>query len=307
MKKKLFAMIFAAVFCLGFAVPAFADSTDAADADTYGTYVTDGADVADGADGAEIDLTADEAAGDYSVQYSRVLDNAGLLTEDEVLALSEKLDGIRYSLDVDVVVVTVNGLGGSTASELADDIYDECGFGYGEEHDGILLLISMEEHDWATSTRGRGIRIFTDSKLEKITDSIVPYLSKEDYVGAFDLYADMCDEMISEWRSDSGDSENSDGGIIPLPPLFIPICLVVGLVAALIAVSVMKAKLKSVSYKAAADDYVVKGSLNITESRELFLYSTVTRTEKPKNDNDSGSSTHESSSGATHGGSSGKF
>jgi len=52
------------------------------------------------------------------------------------------------------------------------------------------------------------------------------------------------------------------------------------------------------------------GSLNITESRDTFLYNTVTRTAKPKNTDSGssgGSSTHTSSSGETHGGGGGKF
>lgn len=49
-------------------------------------------------------------------------------------------------------------------------------------------------------------------------------------------------------------------------------------------------------------------SLNINERRDLFLYNTVTRTAKPKNDDSGGgSSTHTSSSGTTHGGGGGKF
>lgn len=50
-----------------------------------------------------------------------------------------------------------------------------------------------------------------------------------------------------------------------------------------------------------------KESLNITEKRDLFLYRTVSRTAKPKNESSGGSSTHTSSSGSTHGGGGGKF
>lgn len=72
----------------------------------------------------------------------------------------------------------------------------------------------------------------------------------------------------------------------------------------------MKAKLKTVRFQAAAGNYMKnmkRGSLNVTESRDLFLYKTFTRTAKPKNNSSSGSSTHTSSSGSTHGGGGGKF
>ena len=67
----------------------------------------------------------------------------------------------------------------------------------------------------------------------------------------------------------------------------------------------MKAKLKTVRQQAKADDYMTPGSLHLTYSRDLFLYTHLDRREKPKSD--SGSSTHTSSSGTTHGGGGGKF
>ena len=52
-----------------------------------------------------------------------------------------------------------------------------------------------------------------------------------------------------------------------------------------------------------ASNYVKPGSLKINASRDLFLYSRITKTEKTK----SGSETHTSSSGRTHGGRGGSF
>lgn len=67
-------------------------------------------------------------------------------------------------------------------------------------------------------------------------------------------------------------------------------------------------KLKSVRLQPAAGSYVKKNSMQITQSRDLFLYKTLGRTEKPKSeDRSGGSSTHSSSSGKTHGGGGGKF
>ncbi len=80
----------------------------------------------------------------------------------------------------------------------------------------------------------------------------------------------------------------------------------IGVVLALLIVGGMKGKLKTVRSQAAANSYLKKDSLAITESSDLFLYRQVARTEKPKESSGSGSSTHTASSGTTHGGS-GKF
>ena len=82
------------------------------------------------------------------------------------------------------------------------------------------------------------------------------------------------------------------------------IALIIGFVVALIATGIMRGKLKSVRAKYEAADYVRSGSMKVTESRENYLYRHVSRIPRPK---DSGSSTHRSSSGRSHGGGGGKF
>ena len=58
--------------------------------------------------------------------------------------------------------------------------------------------------------------------------------------------------------------------------------VIVGVIVALIAVSVMKSKLKTVKWKNNATDYCRQGSFRLTNSAEFFLYSTVTRVARPK-------------------------
>ena len=270
MKKKITALLFALVLCLCTAVPAFA------------------------ADG-------------FADEYYRVNDLADLLTDSEEAALLDKLDEISLRQKMDVTIATVNDLDGySTASEYADVVYEYCQYGYGTDKDGLLLLISMEDRDWAISTCGYGITAFTDAGIEYIGKQIKSDLSDGNYAAAFDTYANLCDEFITQARNGSP----FDKGNLPREPLsmiWIPISIVIGVVLALIIVGNMKGKLKTVRTQAAANSYLKKGSLSITESSDLFLYHTVNRTEKPKESSSGGSSTHTSSSGTTHGGGSGKF
>ncbi len=86
------------------------------------------------------------------------------------------------------------------------------------------------------------------------------------------------------------------------------ISLAVGILVSLIVTGKMKGKLKTVRMQPAAEEYVRKGSMLVTESSDLFLYSHVDRRAKSKDDDSGGgSSTHTSSSGSSHGGGGGKF
>lgn len=234
-----------------------------------------------------------------------VVDGADLLTESEESTLSAKLEEISQRQKMDIVVVTTDGLDGKSAMEYAYDYYDYNGYGYGENRDGILLLVSMEDHDWWISTCGYGITAFTDAGINYISEQFLPELSDGNYAEAFNIYADWCDKFINQARTDKPyDKDNLPHA--PLSLVWLPISIALGFVIALISVGVMKGSLKSVRSQPAADSYIRNGSMNITESRDMFLYSRLDRTAKPKNDN-SGSSTHTSSSGTTHGGGGGKF
>lgn len=243
-----------------------------------------------------------------SSNMPRLVDNAGLLTGSEQSELLDKLDEISQRQQVDIVVVTTDALDGKTPEAYADDLYDNNGYGFGTDCDGVLLLVSTEDWDWHLSTCGYGMTAITDDGIEYISNQFLPDLSDGDYMAAFAAYADLCDEFITQAKT----GQPYDGDHMPKAPFNAVKCLLIsmaiGLVIALIVTGSMKAKLKSVRMQSAAASYVKSNSMNITESRDMFLYHTVDRREKPKSNSSSGgSSSHTSSSGQTHGGGGGKF
>ena len=245
----------------------------------------------------------------------RLTDDADLLTNAEEKELLAKLDEISERQKMDVVVVTTNGLDGKTATEYADDFFDYNGFGFGAGHDGILLLVSMEERDWAISTSGAGIDTFTDDGQSFMTGQIIPYLSSGAYAGAFDTYATLCDEFITQAK----EGDPYDGGNMPKDPeqtrsfrlLMLPVSILIGFFASLMNGKRKQAKQKTVRHALTAMDYMVSDSLRMQAGGDRFLRAhTATRhISRPKNSGGGGhgSSTHMGSSGHVHGGSSGKF
>ena len=85
------------------------------------------------------------------------------------------------------------------------------------------------------------------------------------------------------------------------------LALIIGLVASFIVTGSMKGKLKSVRHQTAAGNYVKNDSMKVTQSRDLFLYRQVSRTERPRDEDSGSSDTHTSASGQTHSGGGGKF
>lgn len=247
-----------------------------------------------------------QAAEGFADEYYRVVDMAELLTDSEVTTLIATLDEISERQHMDVVVATTNELDGYSVQDYADLLYESCNFGYGSSKDGLLLLISMQDRDWYISTCGYGITVFTDAGIEYIGDQITSELSDGNYAAAFSSYAALCDDFITQANTDKP-YDRSNLPAKPLSLIWIPVSLVIGFVIAKIVVGNMKSKLKTVRSQTTANSYVKDGSMQITDSRDLFLYHTVAKTAKPKNTSSGSSGTHTSSSGTTHGGGGGKF
>ena len=215
--------------------------------------------------------------GDYLV------DDADLFTSSQERTLTKLLKQISQEYEVDVVVVTADDLQGASSQSYADDFFDYGGYG----SDGILWLIDMDNRKSTFSTTGSCIDTFSDDTLEAMQDELAPMLTDGEYKAAVERFVQLCEEKLG-----------FDMGTALL------IAIVVGLLVAAVATAVMRGQLKSVHSKPDAADYLKPGSLNVTEARDLYLYHTVTRVAKPK---DNGSSSHTSSSGRSHGGSSRGF
>lgn len=238
----------------------------------------------------------------------RFVDMADLLSETDGKDLLLMLDEISQRQQVDVIVVTTDTLDGKTPMEYADDFYDDNGYGFGAEKDGVLFLLSMEDRDWWISTTGYGITAFTDDGISYMSEQFLPALRDGDYAGAFTCFATLCDQFITQAKL----GETYDTGSLPKAPFnpgdHVGIAIAIGFAIAVVIVLIMMSSMKSVRFQSSASNYVKRDSMKITQSRDLFLYSHVDRIKRQtQTSSGGGSSTHTSSSGTTHGGGGGKF
>ena len=218
-------------------------------------------------------------------QSALVTDEADLLTHREEARLREELEEVLEQTDVALVVVTVNSLDGLPIDSYADSWFDSGSYG----DDGILLLVDMDSRQWYISTAGYGMDVVTDYEAEQIGDDMAYYLRKGDYPEAFQTFVEACREEIEE-----GVDEVTFSNILGFG-------LLVGFGISLIVVLCLKRQLKSVRFKPDAHSYIRSGSMQVTLSRDIYLYSHTSRTAKPK------SSSSGSSGGRSHGGAGGRF
>lgn len=240
----------------------------------------------------------------------RLVDNAVLLSPGERDELVGLLDSISNQLECDIVVHTTNTLDGKTPEAYADDFYDYNGYGFGDEADGVLLMVCMSTRDWSISTTGFCITAINERGLDYLTDEFLPLLSDGDYAGAFTEFAEECGWLIEQARQGTPYGTGSSASDEDTPWGFMgALSAGLGALLGLPVVNGMKNELK-VNRSAAPSNYYMRFAAGGFAPRVTAnkLGENLARTYIPPVSSSSGGSrTHVGSSGRTHGGRSGKF
>ena len=246
----------------------------------------------------------------------KLYDVADLLSDEEEAALEAKLEEISERQEFDVIVIYANEIpSGYDVQTYADDVYDYYGFGFGEDHDGAMLLVSMAEHEAYITTAGYGIYALTDYGIELILDDVTDCLGDGLYADAVDTFADKCDAFVT--RAREGDPVDIVVSPAEKEPFnwgtTLSISAIISFFISSITGNSMKGNLKSVKRQSNARNYAVPGSLRITEAKEIFMTTSTSRVPRAKAEGPrtggsaGGSTTHVSHSGVSHGGGGRKF
>ena len=266
----------------------------------------------------------------------RFTDNADLLTDLQASALTKKLDEISIRQKFDVVILTINSLRGNDARIYAADYYEQNGFGYNESLDGIILMLAMDDRDFAFVTTGYGERVFSDARQEYLENKFLPHLRNDEYVKAFTTFADTVEGILNDAAAaaaaveadsnnngesnnndnnySTGDSTYSSGYYIDDDQMYAHfwtaiLSLIIAFIIPGIVVAVWTSKLKSVKKQDYACAYIKQGSMVVNLHHDRFLYRNVRRTQRVDNSSSGGGGrgSFSSSSGRSFSGRSGKF
>lgn len=235
-----------------------------------------------------LSVSAQSTRNSYFRDDGHTLDNlVGVWTDATLKEMSERLQ-------LTVAIATVETIDYEDIGYYTERYYKKAGYPYA---DGVLLLIAMEEREWYIYTKGDAYDYLTDAALDDIEDSMLPFLRENDYEQAFMSYMRLCDKYLTMGRE--GEIYR---GSFPWGQNIL-LALVIGAAVGLITVSVMRSKLKSVRPRREAHEYTRPGSMQLTASRDLYLYRTVHRRPKPKDTSSGG----RSGGGSRSGGRGGRF
>ena len=214
------------------------------------------------------------ASGEMAVPY--VTDAAGLLTQDEVLALEAQAEQIAEDYGCAPYILVVENYRDYEDTydvfEAGMNLYERWGLGYGPEKNGLLLMLSMAERDYALVTNGSVThQAFTDYGQEALREQFLDNFHNDDWAGGFRDYLDGCAWLLEQARN------GTPYDVDTAPKGFNPLIIVIPLVLALAVCLVLTAQMKTAKRKTEAGDYMVQGGTEMRVVQDIFTHRTVTR------------------------------
>ncbi|MBQ1352109.1 MAG: TPM domain-containing protein [Oscillospiraceae bacterium] len=211
-----------------------------------------------------------------------VTDSAGLLSTGEVSALEENAQNIAQQYGCGVYAITMEDYTDYTEKsiyEYAKDIYRSYDLGWGTNKDGILLLLSMAERDYALIAYGDFANAaFTDHGKSVLENTFLDDFRDNDWYDGFEDYQEKSAEMLEMARNGEPlDVDNDKEGIQLTWGESIAGGILAGCVISLIVCLVFKKQMKSARTQVTAREYVPKSGVAFRAVEDYYLHTTQTR------------------------------
>ena len=188
--------------------------------------------------------------------------------------------------------------GGNDVYKTTYQLYHASELGMGADRDGIIILLSMDDRDYAMFVYGTYAETaFNSYGQEKLEKAFLGNFKEDDWYGGVSNYLSTCDEYLT--RADAGKPVRES------PALLIAIAVVASCLLSGAICLFLKRSMKTVHQKVEANEYVAPGGLQLSKQYDRYTHTTETR-RKIHDDSDSDSGTS-SCSGGGGSGRSGKF
>lgn len=249
--------------------------------------------------------TEDQAEENKTTDW--VFDEYGLLSGEEKEELNQELADIYEEYEYDAILLISQDIESDDARQYAAKFMQDNEIGYGDTHEGMCIFNQPDKRNITIVFRGDTQNDFTETIQDLMLDNCQEKLKEGDMIGGYKSLISNLKKGLA--RVTQGKKirplDVSDSSLPEEALIWLIISFAVMAIPTLIMTLFQVHKMKTRVPQPNANAYEGEGGLRLTEERDMFLYSTVSRTEKPKDkDNDSGSSGSFTSGGESFSGSS---
>lgn len=202
-----------------------------------------------------------------------IFDLADVLTYEEWTELEERATELSVRHDCGVYAVLLDdytSYGDGDVYDVTTQIYHSGELGLGDGRDGIIVLLSLADRDYAMFVYGdRAEDAFDSYGREQLEQAFLDDFGSDDWYTGLSDYLTAFDEYMTSAENGEPVRESSTLGIV---------CAIgVSILIALVVCLILKSRMKSVYTKVEANEYVAAGGLTLSESYDNYTHTTETR------------------------------
>lgn len=209
-----------------------------------------------------------------------ITDHAGILTIEQTDALNTYAEKISKQYECGIYVVTTVSHTGDIHN-MADDLYhNQYHLGYGEEKDGIMLLISVVERDYALLVNGeKAENAF--QYTEDLKKAFLDDFKEDNYQSGIQRYLETCSYHLEEAALGK-----------PVKPSIWSSLLIILAVSASIAgiITLILYKLNKNVRNAETAAVYTSGTVSVSNRYDQYTHTTTTSSTIQRNTSNNGSS-----------------
>lgn len=255
-----------------------------------------------------------------------LIDQAGVLTDDEEIKLEEMIGQFTLTNKLDLAIILIDDESFTSPKNDAENFYNDTKMGYGDTENGLLFYINFATRDFYMIAKNLGKDIYPNYDIDNITSAISGDLSSGNYYDALKSYINLCDGYAKAYykninKSDSNiDSSNhsqdtnvydnydyTDNSNTNISWKTEAIIFGIGLLISLLVILGLRASMNTAKSATYAGNYIIPGSFKLYRESDKYLYSRTSRTAKPKENSSSSSGSGGGSSSSGFSGGGGKF
>ncbi len=225
-----------------------------------------------------------------------LIDHTGTISSESANRINRLIDEAYEKYNCSVIIYYTNYV--NSNDSIRDDDAERMYLNGNYCESGVLLYLGTISRSFDIYVRhGEYVGKITYDEGDRLNGAIMPLLRANNFDGAAVKFAELALEF-------SGNSENERfivGKSMSSCLTYALISLIIGAVISLVVVLSMRSKMDTVKKQRGASRYFENRDITITESRDRFLYSTLTKVPKP--DSSSGGRSGGGSGGHSGGGS----
>ena len=140
----------------------------------------------------------------------RVVDDIGVLTQNEVDALTARIDEYEAASHGQMAVLLIRSLHGDAIEEFSLAVAEKWKIGRRGEDNGVLLLLAMEDRESRLEI-GYGLEgVINDARAGDILRDIIPFMRNEQYARAISFVVDSVSALVLHENGPEAPGETLD-------------------------------------------------------------------------------------------------